>query len=128
MSTAWKKMMARKGEVAFHGTTERAWRKRVDGEETLYLVNDLEEAAQYAYHTGEQDELDGIVPRPIILAIPISKLEGLTFGPDWGWSGATGRTTWKQSFEEVGSFSVTGDVEAYKKLFTRVPKREWPDL
>lgn len=94
----------------------------------MYLVKNLEEAAQYAYHTGEQDELDGVTPKPIVLAIPISDLRGLAFEPDWGWSGATERTTWKQSLEEVGSFSVSGDVQAYKKLFVRVPKREWANL
>lgn len=117
-----------KSQVVFHGTTERAWKRLSDGEEILYLTSDLKDAANYAYHTGEQDELDGVLPQPIVMAIPISGLKGLTFWPDWGWSEATERTTWKQSLKAVGSFSVSGDVEAYKKLFARVPRREWVDL
>lgn len=117
--------------ILYHGTTERAWKglgrwkRKKSAPQVLYVVSDLGEAGLYAYETAEVDALDRFDAKPIVMAIDIGQLEGLQFQPDWGWSEVTEESTWKDSLEAVGSFSVVGDVEAYKKLFRRISKREW---
>lgn len=115
----------KKKQIVFHGTSKRKWKQRRRGEQTLYLVNDLKEAASYAFEEAACDEGEGLSPHPIVLAIAIGELDGLEFGPDWGWSEATEESTWRDSLDAVGSFTVRGDVERYKTLFVRVPKKSW---
>jgi hypothetical protein len=117
--------------MVYHGTSERAWkglgrwkRKKSD-ERILYLVRDLGEAGRYAYETAAADELDGYDQKPLVMAIRFEDLSGMELHPDYGWVDVTDDSTWQDSLNAVGSFSVVGDIESLKKRFVRVAKREW---
>jgi len=112
-------------KVVFHGTSERQWRRRAIGNQSLYLATSLQDAANYAYEAAAQDENAGFAPRPLVLSIDIRDLKGLEFEPDWGAYGVTEATTWKQTMDSVGSFVVSGAVEKYKSKFHKLPKHLW---
>jgi hypothetical protein len=115
--------------TVYHGTSEPLWNKKEPAGTPLYLVNDLGDAANYAYEAASRDEMRGMKPKPIVLRIKISDLKkaGLSLEPDWGWPEATETTTWIESIKAVGSFSVRGDIEKAKKLFHRVSRKYWPE-
>jgi hypothetical protein len=109
--------------LLFHGTSKRQWSRRLSGEQTLYLVNSAKEAWSYAYHAAEEDELEGRTPEPIVLAIQLGDLRGLTRLPDDAAirSGELpASASWRDTLRAVGSFAVFGRIERYKRFFARV--------
>lgn len=112
--------MAPKSIVLYHGTTEKAWRKRHNGRSTLYLCDSIAEAQKYADEASEND-----LTKPIVLRISLVDI-GDDFDklPDDGWLAAKD-ADWKRSLKEVGSFAVSGDIEKMKRRF-KVVWRDGP--
>lgn len=71
-------------------------------------------------------DLLGVKPEPIICSIDFKALcniKGIEFQPDWGAYGVNDDTTWQETLEKYGSFSIFGDIDKIKPLFkiTKVP-------
>lgn len=107
-------------EILYHGTSKNAWKRKHEGETTLYLTRDLTDAQMYAYEMAGGEELDGLKPEPVVCSITLKelkKLTGITLGPDWVDHKVKETDTWKDTFETYGTLSVHGNIEQNKNKF-----------
>lgn len=107
-------------QMFYHGSSVNFWNENYKGYSHLYLVNDENEAKNYAYETSSYDESNDINPEPIICSISfktLSNIKELEFQPDWGAYEVNDETVWQETLEKYGSFCVFGDIEKIKPLF-----------
>ena len=121
--------MKKTSNILYHGTSLKQWKEIQRGERgneekgndksSLYLVNDYIDAKNYAYETAASDEYKGSEPQPIICEIDINDLKKLdvVFEPDWGSYNVTDNSTWEDTYNTVGSFSIYGDINSIKGHF-----------
>lgn len=104
----------------YHGTSITSWEHTRDNNSLLYLSNDRKDAMNYAYETAANDEAKGIKPEPILCVIDLNTLENINnidFQPDWGGYNVNNSTSWRETFEKFGSFSIWGKIDNIKPLF-----------
>lgn len=111
-------------DIIYHGTSKPSWNKVYKDKSLLYLVNDREEAANYAYEEAGRDELNELTPQPILLSVKLSMLLKLArkkiirLEPDWGAvNNYDENDSYLKSLEEVGSFSIRGYIDKIKSFF-----------
>jgi hypothetical protein len=107
-------------DILYHGTSMPSWKQTYDNISLLYLSNEQIEAKNYAYETAANDEAKGIKPEPILCIIDLKtlkKIKEIEFHPDWGGYEVDDNTTWEETLEKFGSFSISGKIDDIKSLF-----------
>lgn len=108
--------------ILYHGTSDTAWARMVDG--TLYLVVDRSDAENYAEEAVIADrdpDREEASPHSTAIVVEFAMSDILTIDdvemrPDWGWGGLAQGSTWQDSLNAVGSLCLQGFGMRHKHL------------
>jgi len=103
--------------IVYHGTSKKSWEKPLHGERTLYVTNKLWVAESYAQESVWEHEHKGLIDEPMVIAIDLSRVNGIKIEPDWGAFGVNKNTPWHETAKSYGTFSIRGNIERLKKMF-----------